>query len=459
MTDSSKIPILLVDDRPENLIALEELLNELPFNLALFKAGSGQEALRLSLKRDYALLLLDVQMPVMDGLETAELLRASPKTRHLPIVFVTAGMTERGHLFKGYELGAVDYLVKPIDPVILRSKARAFCELYARKLEIELRKANLESEVRERTSELSALAEKLTEEIKVRRTAEEALRTSEMRMREELETLLEERTRDLKHATEQLVESEKLASLGRVVAGVAHELSTPIGNMLTIASTLCDKITDITRIVHDGATTRSALVAALDECRQASVTIVRSSQRSDELIESFKQIAVDQASQRRRTFDLRDTIADILNTIGTTMRHGHATCDLNIPHGINMDSFPGHLEQIFNNLILNSIFHGFESKGGGHITIEAKEQDGEVQIVYQDDGVGIAQDHQRLIFEPFYTTRLGKGGSGLGMFIVHNLVRSGLKGNIKLQSELGKGVRFTFCMPATTPTEPPHQAG
>jgi PAS domain S-box-containing protein len=152
MTATRPVPILLVDDRPGNLTALEALLGDL--GLELTRALSGNEALRLTLKQEFALVLLDVQMPDMDGFETAELLRANPKTRHLPIIFVTAGMKDDHYRFKGYEAGAVDYLLKPIEPLALRSKVLMFSDLYQQRKDLELREALLESLVEQRTRAL-----------------------------------------------------------------------------------------------------------------------------------------------------------------------------------------------------------------------------------------------------------------------------------------------------------------
>jgi len=152
MTDLDMIPVLLVDDRPENLIALEALLENRGLNI--FKATSGNEALRLSLKHDFAIVLMDVQMPDMDGFETAELMRANQKTSRLPIIFVTAALKDTVHQFKGYEAGAFDYLLKPIEPAVLRSKIKVFSDLYQQRRAIELREQQLETLVNERTAEL-----------------------------------------------------------------------------------------------------------------------------------------------------------------------------------------------------------------------------------------------------------------------------------------------------------------
>ncbi|GAM10790.1 putative transcriptional regulator ycf29 [Geobacter sp. OR-1] len=161
MTENTKIPVLLVDDRAENLTALEGILENM--GLDIFKATSGNDALRLSLKHDFAIVLMDVRMPDMDGYETAELMRANPKTSRLPIIFVTAAMNDTEHQFKGYEAGAFDYLLKPIEPTILRSKIRLFCDLYQQRLTIEMNEQQLEALVAERTAELNATLNNLRE--------------------------------------------------------------------------------------------------------------------------------------------------------------------------------------------------------------------------------------------------------------------------------------------------------
>lgn len=161
MTEIEKIPVLLVDDRPENLTALAGLLEDM--GLDIFTATSGNEALRLSLRHEFAIVLMDVRMPDMDGYETAELMRANPKTRSLPIIFVTAAMQDTEHQFKGYEAGAFDYLLKPIEPPILRSKVRVFCDLYHQRRRLEMHEQQLEALVAERTAELQKTLDSLRE--------------------------------------------------------------------------------------------------------------------------------------------------------------------------------------------------------------------------------------------------------------------------------------------------------
>jgi len=290
-----------------------------------------------------------------------------------------------------------------------------------------------------------------------RKQAEAALRE----LNEQLESRVEERTRELCQAMDQIVASEKLASLGVLVAGVSHELNTPIGNMLLAATSLSDKLKELDKCAQQNKLTRSFLLQGLQECLSASEIIARNGYRSNELIDSFKRISVDQTSQRRRVFDLRTTVQDSLTALGSMIRRSKSVIELDIPDGIEMDSYPGHLEQIINNIVMNSIIHGFDGKENGRIHIHGAKHGDHIELVYSDNGHGIASDLQHKVFEPFYTTKLGQGGSGLGLSIVHNLVQAIFKGTMKLESAPEEGVRFYFCFPASTPdiaSQPLHGA-
>ncbi|MFZ6744361.1 ATP-binding protein [Undibacterium sp. JH2W] len=284
-------------------------------------------------------------------------------------------------------------------------------------------------------------------DISERKQAEEELRI----LNEQLELRVEERTRELRRAMSQIIESEKLASLGVLVAGVSHELNTPIGNMLLAASSLAEKLKEVGALIDSGKMTRSGLLHALDECASVSQLIVRSGGRASELIDSFKRVSVDQTSQRRRQFDVRIAVQDSVNALGGMISRAGVMVDNRIPEELMMDSFPGHLEQIINNLIVNSLTHGFEGREEKHISICAESRDGVIELAYLDNGIGIASALHHKVFEPFYTTRLGQGGSGLGLYIVHNLMQGIFKGTIRLESEVDQGLRLYFIFPAITP--------
>jgi signal transduction histidine kinase len=449
MRSQSEIPVLLVDDLPENLIALEALLEDLPHELEVIKANSGEEGLRQTLKRDFALILLDVQMPVMNGFETADLLRANPKTRHVPIIFVTAGMNAEQHVFNGYELGAVDYLVKPIEPLMLRSKVSVFCELYAQRREIEFQQANLAAQVEQRTAELSTLALDLKAEVETRRSAEERLRE----LNEQLESRVEQRTQELQRAMHQVVESERLAALGSLVAGVAHELNTPIGNCVGVASTLQGQAQALVRELQSGHVRRSEFEQFLNDVASGNEILMRNLARASTLVESFKHVAVDQTSNQRRRFDLQHVLQEDLMTLKPMYKKTPYTLQAELQPGVVCDSYPGTLGQILTNFISNALTHAFENRPQGSMFLNTRLLDEErAEIVFRDDGNGISERHLKHVFEPFFTTKLGKGGSGLGLSIVHNLVTGVLGGEIDIDSHPGEGTKFTLILPLRAPT-------
>jgi len=254
--------------------------------------------------------------------------------------------------------------------------------------------------------------------------------------------------RQLQETQQQLVEREKLAALGSLVAGVAHELNTPIGNSLVIASTLEDKTTEIEGLNNGNTMRRSDLRGFIEAAREASTLLMRSLRNAAELVNSFKQVAVDQASAKRRKFNLHQASHEIVMTMKNQVRKAGHHIVLEMPDDIVLDSFPGPYGQVIINLINNALLHGFEDRAGGEIRMWAVLLAGErVRVVFQDDGRGIAVEHQARIFDPFFTTKLGQGGNGLGLSITYNIVTSLLDGAIRVDSEVGIGTRFTIDLP------------
>jgi ligand-binding sensor domain-containing protein/signal transduction histidine kinase len=254
--------------------------------------------------------------------------------------------------------------------------------------------------------------------------------------------------RQLQDAQQQLVEREKLAALGSLVAGVAHELNTPIGNSLVIASTLEAKTTEIEARQNDNALRRSDLKNFIDASREASTLLMRSLHNAAELVNSFKQVAVDQASAKRRHFNLHQASAEIVTTMKNQIRKAGHQLELEMPDDIAMDSFPGPYGQVIINLINNALLHAFEGRENGVMRLWAARLGPEtVRIVFEDNGCGIALDHQARIFDPFFTTKLGQGGNGLGLSITYNIVSSLLDGSIRVDSAIGVGTRFTIDLP------------
>lgn len=256
----------------------------------------------------------------------------------------------------------------------------------------------------------------------------------------------------LQRAQNDLVRSEKLAALGSVVAGVAHELNTPIGNSVTVASTLVEMADQFDQTVHEGPLRRSALLAFIGRARDASRMLLANLQRASNLITSFKQVAVDQASEQRRQFGLAEVVDEILVMLQPQMKKRPVELRVAIDSGIVLDSYPGPFGQVVANLVNNALFHAFDDGGRkGNIDITGKLVDGRVRVTIADDGVGVPVENLRRIFDPFFTTRLGRGGSGLGLNIVYNIVTGVLGGEIRVESAPGQGTCFSIELPLVAP--------
>lgn len=290
----------------------------------------------------------------------------------------------------------------------------------------------------------------VTEQRRVQREVEELNRT--------LEARVEQRTRDLKQTLErlqltqdELVQAEKLAALSGLVAGVAHELNTPIGNSMMVASTLRDSTLSVHGCMQTGLR-RSQLNEYLSEADSATDILMRNLHRAAELISSFKQVAVDQTSQQRRTFKLEELVSEIVVTLQPTFRTTPFHVETDVQPGLRLDSYPGPLGQVLTNLIANAIIHGLEGRESGRIRIVGSaEGESAVSLTIEDNGCGIPPEHMRKIFDPFFTTKRGRQGSGLGLHIVHNIVTGILGGQISVDSEPGVGTVFRVTVPRVAP--------
>lgn len=273
-------------------------------------------------------------------------------------------------------------------------------------------------------------------------------RTEELRLANQR---LESTVLNLQRAQEQLVESEKLAALGNLVAGVAHELNTPIGNSVMAISTLGERLREFRAVPRD-AMRYSDLERFAEAVEMACSISLRNMQRAAALVSSFKQVAVDQTSAQRRRFELREVVDEVLLTLQPTLRGQACRIEVQVPDALVLDSYPGALGQVLTNLISNAVMHAFDGREGGIITISAAAGAGE-EIVFSvaDNGRGIPQALQKKVFEPFFTTKLGQGGTGLGLHIVFNAVTHVLGGQISLRSQPGQGSVFELRLPRVAP--------
>lgn len=257
---------------------------------------------------------------------------------------------------------------------------------------------------------------------------------------------------ELKAAQESLVQAETLASLGGLVAGVAHEINTPIGVTLTAASHLAEQTRLIGEAFGANRIRRSELSAYIETASEITALMLANIERATALIQSFKQVAVDQTSAERRRFRLAAYIDEVLLSLRPQLRRTPHRVEVRCAADIEMDSYPGALSQIVANLVMNAVVHAFDRKPAGLIVIEAKRTPAdEIDLSFADDGSGIPSEHLPRIFDPFYTTKRGAGGSGLGLHIVHNLVTRTLMGRVWVENRPGEGATFRLVFPRLAP--------
>ena len=294
-------------------------------------------------------------------------------------------------------------------------------------------------------------------DITARKDAEKALR----RMNEELEQRVAERTarlnetnsalqkslEDLRNTQEQLVQTEKMAALGALVSGVAHEINTPVGVCVTAASYLELKTSELADMVEGHHLEDPRLNKYLKTATEALASISTNLNRAAELVKSFKQVAVDQTTEEKRRFNLKDYAEMVLMSLRPKYKKSGHTIELSCPDGIELTSYPGALSQIITNLLMNSLTHGFEGIPHGRIILDLSVNDEQCIVEYSDNGVGMPPEHVEKIFDPFFTTKRSRGGTGLGMHIVYNLVKQRLGGEIECTSAPGKGTLFTIAFP------------
>jgi signal transduction histidine kinase len=301
-------------------------------------------------------------------------------------------------------------------------------------------------DARDEIGEMARAVEVFRENAIAKRQAEVELQASKDRAERAL--------RDLQETQQSLIEAEKLAALGGLVAGVAHEVNNPIGISLTVASSFARRCDNFSADVRSGNIRRSKLDEFIAGSHEAAKQLVANLNRAADLIQSFKQVAVDRSHAERRTFDLRESTEHIVASLRPALKRSSISLAVDIPDGILMDSYPGPYGQVLTNLVLNALVHGFPDKRAGSMLLAAKRLGSDqIEIQFDDDGIGMSEDVQRRAFEPFFTTRRTRGGTGLGLHIVYSLVTRRLGGRLRLQSEVGRGTTFKIRLPLVAPKD------
>jgi PAS domain S-box-containing protein len=276
---------------------------------------------------------------------------------------------------------------------------------------------------------------------------------SELEMRKARDSA-ETALRNLRETQASLIEAEKLAALGRLVAGVAHEVNNPVGISLTVASALERKTSNFTAEVARGDLRRSSLNDFLATSRDASSQLVANLNRAAELIQSFKQVAADRNYSDQRSFDLADLTEQVVMSLRPGLRKHNLTLNVECQPNLIMNSYPGPYGQVLTNLFLNAVAHAFPDGRVGTIEIQARASGKDnVEIIFSDNGCGMSLDVRRRAFDPFFTTRRDQGGTGLGLHIVYSIVTNRLGGRLDLDSEPGRGTRIQILLPRVAPLE------
>jgi signal transduction histidine kinase len=301
---------------------------------------------------------------------------------------------------------------------------------------------------RDEVGAMARAVEVFRENAVAKRRTEDELRSS----KEKAESALLE----LNTAQQNLIDAERLAALGGLVAGVAHEVNNPIGISLTVASSFARRSEMFeTELKAGGGLRRSQLEEFVRSSRDAAQQLVANLHRAGELIQSFKQVAVDRSHAERRQFSLGEATDQIIASLRPVLKRAPIELTVDVPEGLMIDGYPGSYGQILTNLFLNAVNHAFGDGRSGTIAISARARGhDDIEIIFADDGAGMTPDVQRQAFDPFFTTRRNEGGTGLGLHIVYNLVTQQLGGRMMLESRLGQGTTFRIIMPRFAKGEP-----
>lgn len=403
MNSASDAVILAIDDDQAVRESLSNYLED--FGYKVLHGQDGEDGLAVFREQAPDIVLTDLRMPRMDGLQVLEAIRKeSPETP----VMVISGVGDIRDVVEALRRGAWDYLVKPIQDMNILVHSVERC----------LERARLQ------------------------------------RQNREYQASLEDSLDRLQQTQKEMIHSAKMAALGDLVAGVAHEVNTPIGVSITAASFLVERTKLLRDLYTKGEMKRSDLEKYLAVADESSASILTNLERAAELVQSFKKVAADQTSEEKRVFEMKGYLDQILVSLRPQFKRTPHKVTVTCPQNLVLNSYPGAVMQILTNLLMNSLIHGFADGRAGEIDILVEEAGDNIVLSYRDSGVGMNKEQRERIYDPFYTTRRGGGGTGLGMNIAYNLITQTLKGAVVLDTAPGTGVFFVITIPKDPDASP-----
>ena len=416
--------MLIIDDDSIVRESISDFFEDSGYEV--FQCVNGKEGIEMFREKDPMVILCDLHMPGISGLEVIDVVKNEKP--EIPLIVVSGNGVIKDAI-EAVSRGAWNYVMKPIyDLAELELSVNMVIEKAELIRNNRLYKEGLEVEVEKRTRELYDLNQDLE-----RRVAE---RTSE----------LESSIRVIKEAQAKLVQSEKMAALGGLVAGVAHEINTPVGVGITAASHMETATREFEKLFEAEKMKKSDLQTFLSTTKEASRILLTNLTRAAQLIQGFKQVSVDQNTGGKRVIDIKEYIEKILLSLHPKTKLTKHVIEVNCPDELIVDTYPGAISQILTNLIMNSLTHAYNEDDEGLIKLTVKKAGNFLEMEYSDDGKGIDREHINHVFDPFFTTKRASGGTGLGMNIVYNLVTQKLNGQIACYSQPGEGTRFNFTM-------------
>ena len=415
--------MLIIDDDSIVRESISDFFEDSGYDV--HQCSNGKDGIDSLREINPTVILCDLHMPGISGLEVIDVVKEEKP--EMPLIVVSGNGVIKDAI-EAVSRGAWNYVMKPIYDL---SELELTVDMVIEKADLvrnnRLYKEGLEVQVEKRTAELFELTRDLE-----RRVAE---RTSE------LETAI----RNIKEAQAKLVQAEKMAALGGLVAGVAHEINTPVGVGITAASHMETATKDFEKLFENEQMKKSDLQAYLSTSKEASRILLTNLTRAAQLIQGFKQVSVDQNTGGKRVIDIKEYIDKILLSLHPKIKLTPHIVTVNCPEKLIVDTYPGAISQILTNFIMNTLTHAYDDEEQeGHITLTIEKNKNFLEVEYKDDGKGIDSEHINHVFDPFFTTKRASGGTGLGMNIVYNLVTQKLNGQISCISKPGQGTAFQF---------------